>query len=598
MASKRISLAEVSRTTGAMLSPQDARQFDESTPTMSDLTECLYFSPGDGRIWLKDQRMVLMRNAALGVLRKELISTLGVERARGLLTRTGYVSGVRDAELVREQWAGAEPMSMFLAGTRLHALEGLVKVEPRHLEFDAAKGAYLGEFVWHNSCEVEEHMAAYGLGNEPACWNLTGYAIGYVSTLLGKLIVFREVECRAAGCQVCRVVGKPAEEWPDVEKDLRYLNAEGFVSSSAFSAAASAPAAADLPALDEHVAEAGRNHMVGVSSAFNAACHMLRRVASTQATVLFTGESGVGKELFASMLHEIGSRQKQAFVSVNCAAIPETLVESELFGVERGAFTGATLSRPGRFERADGGTLFLDEIATLSLVSQGKLLRALQEGIVERVGGIKPIPVNVRVVAATNVDLHEEVQQGRFREDLYFRLNVYPIHIPTLRERRDDIPLLLSYFLRRYCQRHGRSVAGFTPRAVRALLNYAYPGNIRELQNLVERGVISVEDGGLIDISHIFRNEKIPLDSLYSVGRDGELAANQFNDEPVVASGADFHYLDLLRAKGKEGSTLTLDDLERKVVAEAVAHAGGNLAAAARLLGLSRAQLAYRLQKY
>ena len=599
MAAERISLAEVSQATGAMLSPKDAKQFDEATPTLRDLTECLYFSPGDGRIWLNDQRMVLMRNTALGVLRKELISTLGVDRARGLLMRTGYVSGVRDAELVREQWAGSDPVAMFLAGTRLHALEGMVKVEPRHLEFDAAKGTYQGEFLWHTSHEVEEHVAAYGVGSESACRNLTGYAIGYVSTLLGKLIIFREVECRAAGCQACRVVGKPAEEWPDVEEDLRFLNAEGFVSTSAFSGAPSAPAAADLPSLDERGMEDGRNHMVGVSSAFNAACHMLRRVAPTQATVLFTGESGVGKELFASMLHEISPRQKQAFVSVNCAAIPETLVESELFGVERGAFTGATTSRPGRFERADGGTLFLDEIGTLSLTSQGKLLRALQEGIVERVGGTKSIAVDVRVVAATNVDLHEEVQQGRFREDLFFRLNVYPIHLPTLRERRDDIPLLLSYFLRRYSLRHGRNVAGFTPRAVRVMLNYAYPGNIRELQNLVERGVISVEDGGLVDIPHIFRNEQIPFDSLYSVGRDGELAANQPAEATKGAAGADFRYLDLLLAQQlEEGVALTLDGLERKVVEEAVAHAGGNLAAAARLLGLSRAQLAYRLQKY
>ncbi len=214
------------------------------------------------------------------------------------------------------------------------------------------------------------------------------------------------------------------------------------------------------------------HHMAGVSAAFNAACHMLQRVAPTRATVLFTGEPGVGKELFASMLHEISPRQAQPFISVNCAAIPETLVASELFGVERGAFTGATQSRPGRFERADGGTLFLDEIATLSPVSQGKLLRVLQEGVVERLGGTRQIRVDVRLVAATNVNLQQAVAEGRFREDLYFRLNVYPIHLPPLRERRDDLPLLLSYFLYQYSRRHGRRVKGFTPKAVRAQLAY------------------------------------------------------------------------------------------------------------------------------
>jgi len=594
---KRISLAEVSRSTGTMLLSKEEDPGNQARPTLRDLTECLFFSPGDGRIWLNDQRMLLMRNSSYGVLRKELISTIGIERARGLLTRIGYASGVRDAELVRNQWPDTDPMAQFLAGTGLHALEGMVKVEPVQLSFDAAKGNYYGEFVWHNSAEVEEHITAYGVSNEPACWNLTGYAIGYVSTLLGKLIVFREVECRATGCRVCRVIGRPAEEWPNVEEDLRYLNAESFVSSEAFGGTSVGIAAAPLPSNGEPGQGLGKNHMVGISAAFNGACHMLKQVAPTQATVLFTGESGVGKELFAAMLHDISRRKDKPFISVNCAAIPETLVESELFGVERGAFTGATISRPGRFERADGGTLFLDEIGTLSMVSQGKLLRALQEGIIERVGGTRTIEVDVRLVAATNVDLQEEVRQGRFREDLFYRLNVYPIHLPPLRDRRDDIPLLLSYFLRRYCQRHGRELAGFTPRAVRVLLNYAYPGNIRELQNLVERGVIAAEDGGLIDLPHIFRNERIALDTLYSVDRHGELANNR-QEGSAAASTSESPYLDLLLAgRNETGQGMSLEALEQRVVLEAVAHTGGNLAAAARLLGLSRAQLAYRLQK-
>ncbi|MEJ2455424.1 MAG: sigma 54-interacting transcriptional regulator, partial [Candidatus Thiodiazotropha sp.] len=507
--SKRISLAEASRMTGRMLSADEARQLDDAPPTLRDLAEHLFFSPGDGRIWLNDQRMLLMRSSTLGIMRKELVSMLGMEQARSLLTRSGYASGVRDAELVREQWAEADLSAMLLAGTRLHALEGMVAVEPLQLNFDIEKGEYRGEFLWHNSYEVEEHVAAFGVGGESACWNLTGYAIGYVTTLIGKLIIFRETECRAMGSNHCRIIGKPAEEWPDVEQDLRYINAEGFISTSAYAGRSEAGESEGLMLPDTPFPDAETNHMVGVSASFNAACHMLRRVAPTRATVLFTGESGVGKELFANMLHDISPRKEQPFISINCAAIPETLVESELFGVERGAFTGAIASRPGRFERANGGTLFLDEIATLSLVSQGKLLRALQEGVIERVGGTKPIKVDVRVVAATNLNLREEVAAGRFREDLYFRLNVYPIHLPPLRERRDDIPLLLSYFLYQYSQRHERSVRGFTPRAVRVLLSYPYPGNIRELQNLVERGVIAVEDHGLVDLIHIFRNEEV-----------------------------------------------------------------------------------------
>jgi Transcriptional regulator containing PAS, AAA-type ATPase, and DNA-binding domains len=570
----------------------------DGTPMLRELTECLFFSPGDGRIWLNDQRMILMRNSTMGVFRKEIISTMGMDQARGLLTRAGYAAGARDAELVRDQWPNAEPMEQFLAGTRLHALEGMVKVEPVKLRFNSAKGSYYGEFIWHNSSEVDEHVAAYGVGNQPACWHLIGFASGYVSTLLGKLIIFRELECRAAGCRTCRVVGQPAEDWPDVEEDLRHLAVESFANSNkAFSGTNAVAEAAVLPTTADSGQEHGKNHMVGVSAAFNGACHMLRRVAPTQATVLFTGESGVGKELFAAMLHDISRRKDQPFISVNCAAIPETLIESELFGVERGAFTGATLSRPGRFERADGGTLFLDEIGTLSMVSQGKLLRALQEGVIERVGGTKPISVDVRVVAATNIDLQEAVSQGHFRDDLFFRLNVYPIHLPPLRERRDDIPLLLGYFLRRYNLRHDRQVAGFTPRTVRALLNYAYPGNIRELQNLVERGVIAAEDGGLIDLPHISRTERLGGDPVYSVGRDGALAndGQGAGGGGAMTSTGEQSYLDLLRSGN--GQMLSLDALQQRVVDEAVAHTGGNLAAAARLLGLSRAQLAYRLQK-
>ncbi|MEJ2590574.1 MAG: sigma 54-interacting transcriptional regulator [Candidatus Thiodiazotropha sp.] len=592
---KRISLAEASRVTGRMLSADEARQFDETPPTLRDLAEHLFFSPGDGRIWLNDKRMVLMHSSTLGVLRKELVTLLGIEPARALLTRAGYVSGMRDAEMVREQYAGADLVSTLLAGTRLHALEGMVKVEPLHLDFDLDKGEYTGEFLWHHSCEVEEHVAAFGMGTETACWGLTGYAIGYVTTLLGKLIIFRETECRAAGCNCCRVIGKPAEDWPDVERDLRYIHAEGFVSTDAYSPPAGNHMEEAMVLPDTPFPDAASNHMVGVSAAFNAACHMLQRVAPTRATVLFTGESGVGKELFASMLHNISPRKDEPFISINCAAIPETLVEAELFGVERGAFTGAIASRPGRFERANGGTLFLDEIGTLSLVSQGKLLRALQQGVVERVGGTKTINVDVRVVAATNVNLREEVEAGRFREDLYFRLNVYPIHLPPLRERRDDIPLLLSYFLYHYSQRHGRNLRGFTPRAVRVLLSYHYPGNIRELQNLVERGVIAVEDNGLVDLIHIFRNEEVSFDTLYSLGSDGELTT-QPETADVEATAGKTRYLDLLEGRG-EDPALTLEMLELRVIEEAVAQAGGNLAKAARTLGLTRAQLAYRLQK-
>ena len=221
-------------------------------------------------------------------------------------------------------------------------------------------------------------------------------------------------------------------------------------------------------------------------------------------TVLFLGETGVGKEIFARMLHRMGRRSEQPFVAVNCAALPENLIEAELFGVVKGAYTGATDSRPGRFERAHGGTLFLDEIGTLTLSAQAKLLRALQEGEIERVGDSQTRKVDVRLLAATNVDLKDAVARGTFREDLYFRLTTFPVRIPPLRERRDDIPLLMRHFLHRFSQRHGKTVGSFAPEAVEALLSYAFPGNIRELENMIERGVLLADAGEPIGISHLF----------------------------------------------------------------------------------------------
>ncbi len=602
MPKQRISLAELARLAsarqadaeaGAPQGPLPLSGFDVSDssqaghPTVADLSECLFFSPGDGRIWLQDQRMVLVHTEALGSLRRELIDSIGLDKARGLLTRAGYVSGARDAQMVRQQWPDADPTSVALAGTRLHALEGVVKVELIHASYDAVTGAYDGEFIWHNSSEDDEHIAAYGVGGSPACWMQVGYATGYVSTLFGRLIVFREVNCRSSGDAHCRVFGKSAELWDDVQQDLRYLNVQSFVGSTAGDAG-SAPIA-DLAAFV--AANPGPDPtMVGASSSFNAACHMLRRVAPTTATVLFTGESGVGKEMFASTLHRISPRAEQPFVAINCAAIPETLMESELFGVERGAYTGAGTSRAGRFERANGGTLFLDEVGTLSFVAQGKLLRALQEGEVERVGGSKTLPVDVRVIAATNVDLRQAVREGHFREDLFFRLNVFPIHLPPLRDRRDDIPLLMSHFLAHYNRRHRRSVAGFSQAAVKAMYNYAFPGNIRELQNLVERGVILVGDGEAIEVHHLFSSgESLAQDVLSLAWReDGPTTLNlrgtgRAADEPMAPKAA---------AGG------TLEQAELALLRQAIRRSGGNLSAAARDLGVSRATVAYRAKKF
>ncbi|MFA5322802.1 MAG: sigma-54 dependent transcriptional regulator [Smithella sp.] len=285
--------------------------------------------------------------------------------------------------------------------------------------------------------------------------------------------------------------------------------------------------------------------------------HLVKEVAPTSASVLISGSSGTGKELAARIIHQMSLRREKSFIAVHCAALTETLLESELFGHERGAFTGAVASRKGRFELADGGTIFLDEIAEIPQSIQVKLLRVLQERELERVGGTKTLSVDVRIISATNKDLKKEVASGRFREDLFYRLNVFPIELPPLAERIEAILPLAEYFVRKFAPPLGKKISGLTPAAQRALTEYAWPGNIRELQNAIERAVILAT--GEIDEEHL--NIETPHETVPKA--DGLL-------------------------QKREGETI------RKVLAET----GGNRKAAAKILGLSLRTLQYRIKEY
>jgi DNA-binding NtrC family response regulator/predicted hydrocarbon binding protein len=566
-------------------------QRSAALPSIDDLIARIHFDPKEGRIWLDDQRMLLLHTSTLRVLRQELIETLGMDKARGLITRVGYNSGSQDAELARKLRGSARPEDAMFVGPQLHMLEGVARIEPVQLDVDEEKGHFFGEFNWHGSAEAEEHVHLYGIGSDVVCWQQVGYASGFVSRFMGRPVMFREVQCKAQGAPHCVIVGKPVEEWEGADEDLQSLRADRLTSGlSAFHSAATRPSAQAL--LDDV-------DVVGVSAGFNAVCHMVRRAANTLATVLFLGESGVGKEVLARSLHRISPRAAGPFIAINCAAIPEELIESELFGVEKGAFTGAQTSRPGRFERADGGTLFLDEVGILSWPAQGKLLRAIQEREIERVGGTQARKVDVRVVAATNLDLREEVRNGRFREDLFYRLNVLPVHVPPLRDRREDIPVFMNHFLHKFNQRDGRQVTGFTGRAIDALLAYHWPGNIRELENLVERGVVLASDQGAIDTTHLFvGGEEVQGDWL-ALNRNGSLRVSG----NAAAADTSTHTPEQLGLRvaamlnGAEQVGVTaLDDVEAALIRNAMERTHGNQSAAARLLGLSRAQMIYRLK--
>jgi two-component system nitrogen regulation response regulator NtrX len=311
--------------------------------------------------------------------------------------------------------------------------------------------------------------------------------------------------------------------------------------------------------------------LVGTSAAMEALRALIARVAPTESRVLITGESGTGKELVASAIHRQSARGSKAFVTVNSAALPRDLVESEMFGHERGAFTGATERRQGRFELADGGTLFLDEVGDLGPEAQAKLLRVLESGVVERVGGERPFTVNVRVIAATNKDLQEAVRQRQFREDLWFRLNVLPIHIPPLRERTEDVAPLVRHFAERCAARLRRPVK-FDAGAVPLLAAYGWPGNVRELANIVERMAI-LATGDLVTAADIAR--------VLPAGPAPQLTTD---------TGDDRVWRDIALSD-------TLDQYERELIARALSASRGNVAEAARRLQTDRANLYRRMRR-
>jgi two-component system response regulator HydG len=305
--------------------------------------------------------------------------------------------------------------------------------------------------------------------------------------------------------------------------------------------------------------------IIGGSPAFRRMMMLVEQVASSSATVLILGESGSGKEGVAKTIHQRSARKTGPFVAVNCASLPETLLESELFGYERGAFTGAAGRKEGRFELADGGTLFLDEIGDLSPVTQPKILRVLQEGEFERLGGTRTIRVDVRIVAATNQDLSQMVKDKRFREDLFYRLNVITIHVPPLRERREDIPLLAQHFLRIYAAKNNRRLDGLTDNALKQLEAYAWPGNVRELENVIERGVVLAR-GNQMDVGDL----------------PPEIAGATPLPEGVISV--------------RIGTPLA--EIEQRMLDATLAATGGNKTLAAKLLGIDVRTVARKLERW
>ena len=459
-----------------------------------DHSELLELDPEGGLVRFAGQRALLLDAVAMGLLRKYLVENFGLTAARAVLTQFGFAHGWRMAEAIRSEFNWSSDEDLRLAGPRICALEGLFRIEPGSGDPLSKRGVMLLA-----SYEAEQHLLHFGRSDEPVCWTICGLISGYISASSGQEIYVLEDRCLGSGRAACHLIGRTREDWGDEHaEELRFfdpLRLEECLDVSL-------QRVMETLKVAEQKLRAHRRALVRVThdddqplgvvakgSAMRQLVDLVRRVANVDTTVLITGETGSGKERIARLLHDESTRAAGPFVAVNCGAIVETLLESELFGHARGAFSGATQDRPGLFEAANGGTLLLDEIGEVSMGMQVKLLRAIQQREVRRVGENKSRPFDVRVISTTNRDLAHGVAAGHFRQDLYYRLKIVELRVPALRERRDDILPLARVLLANAATRLKRQVSSLSPAAAEQLLRYDWPGNVRELENAMECSV-------------------------------------------------------------------------------------------------------------
>ncbi|MGE4268182.1 MAG: sigma 54-interacting transcriptional regulator [Deferribacterales bacterium] len=454
----------------------------------TQLEDFLSISPANKSITIFGERMLIFDAVALGLLRKELIETFGVSGARNVLTRFGYAHGYRTAEMLKTKYP--DFFSNLNAGATLHTLLGLVcALDVSEAEINGQK-AFLA--VIENSYESEQHVMNFGLSNKCVCWTLTGFASGFETFKRNREFYFVEVECTGKGDKCCTMRGMNKEDWGSELDD--HLPFYGMASSNAIlkdMAQKLQQAQESLKSCQKKLSSVSTTaEIIARSTAMQGVLEMASITSRFSSSVVISGESGTGKEVIARFIHNNSSRSKKPFIVVNCGAFTENLLESELFGHMKGAFTGATRDHKGLFEEADPGTVFLDEIGEMSLSMQVKLLRVLQEMEIRRVGESHSRHIDVRIIAATNKKLADEVEKGNFRRDLYYRLKVIEITIPPLRDRKEDILPLAYLFLKRTSCKLKKNVTGISSLAANCLLHYSWPGNVRELQNIIERSVV------------------------------------------------------------------------------------------------------------
>ncbi len=534
-----------------------------------NLNALLEFEPDGGIIRFAGQRGLLVDAVAMGLLRKYLIENFGRAPARAVLTQFGFAYGWRMAETMKSEFDWENDDDWRQAGTRIHTLQGLFRVNPESRELLSDAGIRLIA-----SYEAEQHILHFGRSEVPMCWTISGLTSGYMSRSTGKEIYVLENKCMSKGDSSCQLVGRTREAWGEERaEDLRFFEGDqlqGCLDVSLQRVKETLKAAERrleahhrvLSRLAPEVEDPLRP--VAKSTPMQNLMDLAHRVARVDAAVLITGESGVGKERIAQLIHDESPRAAGPFIAINCGALTETLLESELFGHARGAFTGADHDRPGLFEAANTGTLLLDEVSEISSAMQVKLLRVLQEKEIRRVGENRNRPIDVRVLAATNRDLAHEVEGGSFRQDLYYRLNVIALNVPPLRERRDDILPLARILLAEAALRMKRDITGLTPSTADLLRRYNWPGNVRELKNAMERAAA------------LARGSRVAPEDLPEELR-------QAFKQPLPA---------------EEGTVRPLCEVEKDYILAALEFNEGNQTRTAEQLGIGSATLYRRLKSY
>lgn len=465
------------------------------------LDELIQFS--DGLVSLHGRRLVIMDLHAIGQFRRDLIESVGLDEARRMFTRLGYFWGQADAAAMKRIFRWETVTEWIKAGPVLHVLQGATKTEVKNLVIDEAEEHFSMEVVWHDSGEAEECLAELGMSDQPSCWTLVGYASGYASFCLGKSVYFIEQQCRVKGDDSCLVIGKDIDSWgEEIASSLQFFHADDIQGKIQVLTNQLREQQAEVKRQRLELQQALQGATVADVEArsrqFRQVVELGNRVAKFDTSVLITGETGVGKEVLGRHIHGLSPRSNGPFVAVNCAALPETLLESTLFGHKAGSFTGAAKDQRGLFEEADGGTIFLDEVGDTTPAMQMKLLRVLQEQEIMRVGETRPRKVDARVIAATNQELKEAIANGRFREDLYYRLEVVRIEIPPLRERPEDILPLARRFVKKCSDRLGLPDLRLDATCLDYLLEYRWPGNIRELENAIEHAAVLSTDNVIL----------------------------------------------------------------------------------------------------